>query len=404
MIKKLWLLLLSLVVILFVWTTFANPIAPETYFVCSMFENVEIDNYRVIVQNGSSFYEPTVESCSQCWERPVNEDGDAGRRYYGSLNGPSQQVFLLDKSVSIEDISENNVESRAISIWSVISTYCDRWANRTKRYQVVSSWNTYTLLDKTEQYKIKQEQLRIKQEVRDSVKDFPLYWSLTVIIETLVLLFLSKLFRKENQISNKKLLLRWMIPTTITLPLLWFALPLVIWSWTWYVIIWEFLVMIVEAIMIKYWLSISRIKALVASFLCNMFSFIVLPSSWDIDRALKTVVTWLFIIILFEVIIIFLIWKFLRKKNYIPNKRLITAWIVSPVVSVLMAILSVRLVLWIYEEVIGYGWSDWLAYITFWVMQILTWAIIIKWLRKISRKRAIITSIISSIPLIFVLD
>jgi hypothetical protein len=163
-------------------------------------------------------------------------------------------------------------------------------------------------------------------------------------------------------------------------------------------------VMIVEAIMIKYWLSISRIKALVASFLCNMFSFIVLPSSWDIDRALKTVVTWLFIIILFEVIIIFLIWKFLRKKNYIPNKRLITAWIVSPVVSVLMAILSVRLVLWIYEEVIGYGWSDWLPYITFWVMQILTWAIIIKWLRKISRKRAIITSIISSIPLIFVLN
>jgi hypothetical protein len=31
-----------------------------------MFENVEIDNYRVVVQNGSGFYEFVKGDCSQC--------------------------------------------------------------------------------------------------------------------------------------------------------------------------------------------------------------------------------------------------------------------------------------------------------------------------------------------------
>jgi hypothetical protein len=218
----------------------------------------------------------------------------------------------------------------------------------------------------------------------------------------LVLFFISKIFRKEDQVPNKNLLLRWIIPTTITLPLLWFVLPLIILDETRYIIIWEILVAIIETIIIKYWLRISRWKAFIASFLCNMFSFIALPSSWSVDRDLKIGVTWLLIIIFFELIIIFLIWKFLRKKNEIPNKRLITAWILSPVVSALIAFLSVLLVVRIYEEVIGYYWSDWLVYITFWVMQILTGAIIIKWLRNISRKKVVITSIILGIPLIYI--
>lgn len=55
------------------------------------------------------------------------------------------------------------------------------------------------MLDRTEHYKI-------RQEIKDRIKDFPLYWSLAVIIETLVLFFITKLFRKEDYISNKKLL------------------------------------------------------------------------------------------------------------------------------------------------------------------------------------------------------
>ena len=400
MIKKLWLSLLSLVSILFVWITFANPIAPERYYYCTMFENTDIDNYRIVVQNASNFYEPTAYSCSQCWQSPSQERNDG---WALSFRGPTQQVFLLNKSISVGSITTDNIESNAILIWSITSTFCDEPYNKTKVYKIVYSGGNYTMLDSTDQYKIKQEQQKIKQKVRDSIKDFPLYWSLAVIIETLVLFFIAKIFRKEERISNKRIILRWVIPTTVTLPLLRFVLPLIIWNWAWYVVIWEILVATVEAIMMKYWLGISRKKAIIASFLCNMFSFIVLPNSWGADnRAFKIAVTWLFIIILVEVIIIFLIWKFLRKKDEIPNKRLITAWIVSPVVSVLIAFLSVRLVVWIYEEVIGYNRSDWLLYITFWVIQILTGGIIIKWLRKISRKRAIITSIISSIPLVYI--
>lgn len=55
------------------------------------------------------------------------------------------------------------------------------------------------MLDRTEHYKI-------RQEIKDRIKDFPLYWSLAVIIETLVLFFITKLFRKEDYISNKKLI------------------------------------------------------------------------------------------------------------------------------------------------------------------------------------------------------
>jgi hypothetical protein len=62
--------------------------------------------------------------------------------------------------------------------------------------------------DRTEQYRIKQEIENNKQEMKNKIKDFPFYWSLAVIIETLVLFFISKIFRKEDQVPNKNLLLR----------------------------------------------------------------------------------------------------------------------------------------------------------------------------------------------------
>ena len=56
------------------------------------------------------------------------------------------------------------------------------------------------MLDRTENYKI-------RQEMKNKIKKFPLFWSIAVIIETLVLFFMAKLFWKEDEISNKKLLL-----------------------------------------------------------------------------------------------------------------------------------------------------------------------------------------------------
>ena len=388
--KKFWLSFLSLIAILFIWTTFANPIAPETHFVCSMFENVEIDNYRVVVQNGSSFYEPTKYSCSQCWQYPINEDGDTSRsRYFGSFNGPSQQVFLLDKSVSIEDIRENNIESSAISIWSITSTYCDRWANKKRVYKITNIWNSYTMLDRTEHY-------NIIQEIKDRIKDFPLYWSLAVIIETLVLFFIAKLFRKEDYISNKKLLCWWIIPTTITLPLLWFVLPLLLWNWTLYVIIWELLVAVLESIMIKYWLGISRKKAIIASIVCNIFSFIVLPNNLRATSFIRRFLFWLFWIVLIEGIILFIVGKL--SKEWISNKKLVLWWFITSIVDFLILMVWLRF----FDEVF-YMDSVLPVIVTIIIVKLLVDMLIIKLLRKLLWKKCIMASIFFNLCIVAII-
>ena len=289
MIKKIWLLLISLFVIFWFWVSFANPVYVDRYYVCSMFENVEIDNYRVVVQNGSGFYEFVKGDCSQCWEDSV-DDGHTWLRH--RRFGLSQKVFLLDKSINIEDITVDNVENNAILIWFIRSPFCDESEYNenetvniikiTDVYKVIKEWNSYVMLDITEHYEV-------IQEIKDKLKDFPISWLFTVIVETLVLLFIAKLFRKEekmggetwyeeNEISNKKLLLWWIIPTTITLPLLWFALPLLIgryrYTIIWYTMIWELFVTIIEAVILKYWLKISRRKAILVSIICNAASYL----------------------------------------------------------------------------------------------------------------------------------
>lgn len=371
--KKFWLFLLSLLAILFIWIAFANPIAPETYYVCSMFENVEIDNYRVVVQNGSSFYEPTEYSCSQCWQRQRKTcDGTLCYESF-PFSGPVQKVFLLEKSTSVEDITEENVENKAISIWSITSTYCDRSANKKRVYKIANIWNSYTMLDRTEHY-------NIIQEIKDRIKDFPLYWSLAVIIETLVLFFIAKLFRKEDYISNKKLLCWWIIPTTITLPLLWFVLPLLLWNWTLYVIIWELLVAVLEAIMMKYWLGISRKKAIIASLVCNIFSFMVLPNDLKANSYIRIILFWLFWIVLIEGIILFIIGKL--SKEWISNKKLVLCWFLIPIVDFLV----LMVVSWIFD-------SDLPIIISIILVKLLVDMLIIKWLRKLLWKKCIIASI-----------
>jgi hypothetical protein len=71
------------------------------------------------------------------------------------------------------------------------------------------------------------------------------------------------------------LILTWILASTITLPLLRFVLPLFIKDGVEYMVIWELLVTIIEVFIIKYWLKISRWKAILASTMCNVFSFIV---------------------------------------------------------------------------------------------------------------------------------
>jgi hypothetical protein len=98
---------------------------------------------------------------------------------------------------------------------------------------------------------------------------------MTILIETIVLFFIAKLFRKKDQISNWMLILVWVLASTITLPLLRFVLPLFVVDGVEYTVIWELLVTIIEVFIIKYWLKISRGKAILVSVICNISSYLV---------------------------------------------------------------------------------------------------------------------------------
>lgn len=98
---------------------------------------------------------------------------------------------------------------------------------------------------------------------------------LTIFIETVVLFLLCKLFLKEYNLKNWKIILTWILASTITLPILWFILPLFIHEWTVFVIFGELFVTFVEVVIIKYLLNIKRSNAILLSIICNLFSFLI---------------------------------------------------------------------------------------------------------------------------------
>ncbi len=98
---------------------------------------------------------------------------------------------------------------------------------------------------------------------------------LTIILETIILFFLCKLFFKKENIKNKKIILAWILASTITLPILRFVLPYFFQNWTAYTIFGEIFVSILEIIIIKYLLNIKWTNAIIASIVCNLFSVII---------------------------------------------------------------------------------------------------------------------------------
>lgn len=98
---------------------------------------------------------------------------------------------------------------------------------------------------------------------------------LTIFLETIMLFFICKLFLKKENLKNRKIILTWILASSITLPLLWFIFPLFFKTWLLYAIIWEILVFLLEIIIIKYLLKINRKNAILASLICNLFSLII---------------------------------------------------------------------------------------------------------------------------------
>ena len=382
MMKKIWLFFLTTFGILFLWTTFANPTYSSVPGTCTIFENVRIDNYKLVAwitknerdhekglfKSKTTYYEPVEWNCIKCsWSS-------------------SEKIFLVDKSVDIKSVTEENIETISIPLRYVDTYFCSEFYVTKDLYKIIKNWGTY----EAQLYKTKD--LRKLIEIKKILPKFSIFWLLTIIIETSILFFITKLYYQDSTISNKKLFLFWILPTTITLPLLWFVLPLLIWDWIRYTIIWELLVTIIEAIIIKYWLKIFRKRAVITSIICNLFSFVLL-STWDLK--IKDIMILLILGFLIGVTILFLARKLLLKNDEISNKRLIITWCITLIIITL----SILFLLWLWI-ITKYNYFNRPVYeklrlliIAIILVKIIVDIVIIKYLLKISRKKSIIVGL-----------
>jgi len=281
MTKKLWLSLFSLIAIISFGVSFADVIPYNSHYVnrCVKLQNVEIDNYRVIVENDTvtyrDVYEPLAWNCL-----------DQHYKFWES------RQYLLDKSVDIEEITKENIQEKAIQIWNldVNGWYVNNsnpLSNENFTYKIVKNWNDYTLEESDSEsvdsfengtnytLEIVESEQGIELASADRLVKFWIACLLTIFIETLVLFIIVKLFFKKDKISNLRILLVGILASTITLPLLRFVVPLFITDGMWYAVIWELLVTLIEVFIIKYWLKVSWWKAILASVVCNLCSYLI---------------------------------------------------------------------------------------------------------------------------------
>ena len=282
--KKIWLFVLSFIAIFFVWVSFADIVEPNTHYVdkCVKFQNVEIDNYRVVVENYGPMTDEIYElQANQCLEW-----------YYKFADS---RQYLLDKSIDIEELTHENIQDKAIQIWNLRAVWwyvddSNPLTSETFVYKIVKNWSNYTLETIDEDQKFNDEGIENENNYKLELVEteqgidvtspyrlvkFLIARLITILIETIVLFAIAKLFRKKDQISKWKLILIWILASTITLPLLRFVLPLFITDKVGYTIIWELSVTLIEIFIIKYWLKISRTKAIIASIVCNLCSYLL---------------------------------------------------------------------------------------------------------------------------------
>ena len=100
-------------------------------------------------------------------------------------------------------------------------------------------------------------------------------WIKTIILETIIVFFVCKLFYRKDNIKSKKIFLTGLVASSVTLPILWFLLPIILNNYLLYAILGEIFVVAVETVIIKYLLKISWKKAIIASVCCNLFSVLI---------------------------------------------------------------------------------------------------------------------------------
>ena len=175
--------LVSIIAILFVWTIFANPIPIDVKdfpYVCYKIENVEIDNYKVIIEYGV-YNRNSLQSALDQREREVYEA--TKNECIKCSNGRSSKVYLLDKNTDITEITHENLEDKAIFIWEIYDSDCTSLYDIIKIYKINNNLGSYEIV-----------QSNIKN--LGKIRKFCLFWLFAVIIETLVLFIIAKIFRK----------------------------------------------------------------------------------------------------------------------------------------------------------------------------------------------------------------
>lgn len=328
MTKKIWLFVLLFVAIFFAWVSFADVIPDNSHYLerCVKLKNAEIDNYNVV------YSYVREEWPDGCWQGPFNIcDTEQPELRWKVVEYSIEKclppydisIYLLDKKDDIDILTQDNIKNKAIYVWKVAvkwggyvdnsnpltsETFIYKIAKYGEDYElemsesekedgfnnVVGNFDDYVLEPNDEEQDIesikddeivetennyKLELVETEQGIDvtswDRIIKFWLARLITILIETIVLFIIAKLFRKEDQISNWRLLLIGILASTITLPLLRFVLPLFIVDGVEYTIIWELSVTFIEVFIIKYWLKVSRGKAIIASILCNLCSYLL---------------------------------------------------------------------------------------------------------------------------------
>lgn len=302
--KKIWLFVLSFISIFSAWVSFADVIEPNTHYVdrCVKIENPhEISWYKLIIWRGEFDYGDISYSVYDVIENTCLPE------YYHSWSHGSVEIpYLIDENIDVSALNNDKAEIDSIKepsidfeskLWDFIKF--DRinpngyyvydfnpLESEIITYKIVKNWDNYTLevVDGEDTEKIVGEMNYaleiVKTEQGIAISEnrlikFWIAWIITILIETIVLFIIAKLFRKKDQIPNWRLILIWILASTITLPLLRFVLPLFIVDKVGYIIIWELSVTLIEIFIIKYWLKISRTKAIIASIVCNLCSYLL---------------------------------------------------------------------------------------------------------------------------------
>ena len=295
MIKKIWLFFLSAISIFWFWVSFADIILEGSHWSdkCIKITNPHgIPWYKLVVWRYEFSYGRTSYSV---YDVIKNKCLPQFPQWWSSRS--KDIPYLINKNINIKllnNLSSDEFESRLEKFWKFIKLdqiYPNWWYTKSKgSFDAITYWlaeesGEYKLVllqrESDESWILEIEEYNVdwkkifKENLILTYSYFIISWLATVLIETLVLFLIAKFCRKSWPIKNRKIIVVWMLASTVTLPLLRFVLPMFFSNYLLYVIIWEILVTVIETFIIKYSLKIEQKMAIFASIICNLCSFIV---------------------------------------------------------------------------------------------------------------------------------